>query len=57
VVGITFAIQGKLEDPVVLVNPMSVLTPGIFRQIFEFRGQAPDPVSSTSDFDVAVPAR
>ena len=38
-------------------NPMSVLTPGIFRQIFEFRGPAPDPVSSTSDFDVAVPAR
>jgi hypothetical protein len=57
VVGITFAIQGKLEDPAVLVNPMSVLTPGIFRQIFEFRGPAPDPVSSTSDFDVAVPAR
>ena len=34
-VGITFTIQGKLDDPNVLVNPMSVLTPGIFRQIFE----------------------
>ena len=38
VVGITFAIKGKLEDPAVLINPMSVMTPGIFRQIFEFGG-------------------
>ncbi|MBM3544435.1 MAG: hypothetical protein FJX44_08030 [Alphaproteobacteria bacterium] len=35
-VGITFAIKGKLDNPTVLVNPMSVMTPGIFRQIFEF---------------------
>ena len=34
-IGITFTVQGKLTDPAVLVNPMSVLTPGIFRQIFE----------------------
>ncbi len=38
-IGITFTVQGKLDDPAVLVNPMSVLTPGIFRQIFE-GGQA-----------------
>ena len=43
VVGITFAIKGKLDDPSVLVNPMSVMTPGIFRQIFEFTGSVPDP--------------
>ena len=43
VVGITFAIKGKLDDPAVLVNPMSVMTPGIFRQIFEFTGSVPDP--------------
>jgi hypothetical protein len=43
VVGITFAIKGKLDDPQVLVNPMSVMTPGIFRQIFEFTGSVPDP--------------
>ncbi|HXG78343.1 MAG TPA: AsmA-like C-terminal domain-containing protein [Methyloceanibacter sp.] len=42
VVGITFAIKGKLDEPQVLVNPMSVMTPGIFRQIFEFTGSAPD---------------
>ena len=43
VVGITFAIKGKLDDPSVMVNPMSVMTPGIFRQIFEFTGTVPDP--------------
>ncbi len=41
-VGITFAIRGTLEDPSVLVNPVSVMTPGIFRQIFEFTGSVPD---------------
>ena len=45
VVGITFAIKGKLDNPTVLVNPMSVMTPGIFRQIFEFTGSVPDPNS------------
>ncbi|MEG6509325.1 AsmA-like C-terminal domain-containing protein [Methyloligella sp. 2.7D] len=42
IVGITFAIKGKLQDPAVLVNPMSVVAPGIFRQIFEFNGQPPN---------------
>ncbi|MFD0987578.1 YhdP family protein [Methyloligella solikamskensis] len=41
IVGITFAIKGNLSDPAVLVNPMSVVAPGIFRQIFEFQGQPP----------------
>lgn len=53
VVGITFAIKGKLDEPTVLVNPMSVMTPGIFRQIFEFTGSAadqPPPPPSPSSF-------
>jgi hypothetical protein len=32
----------------VLVNPMSVMTPGIFRQIFEFTGTVPDAAASSS---------
>ena len=47
-VGITFAIKGKLDDPSVLVNPMSVMTPGIFRQIFEFTGTVPDAAAASS---------
>jgi AsmA-like C-terminal region/Protein of unknown function len=48
VVGITFAIKGKLEDPTVLVNPMSVMTPGIFRQIFDFTGSVPDSAAAAN---------
>jgi AsmA-like C-terminal region len=48
VVGITFAIKGKLDDPQVLVNPMSIMTPGIFRQIFEFTGSTPESASAAT---------
>ncbi len=54
VVGITFAVKGSLDDPTVLVNPISVMTPGIFRQIFDFTGSVPDkppPPSSASGLD------
>jgi hypothetical protein len=47
VVGITFAIKGKLENPAVLVNPMSVMTPGIFRQLFEFSSDGTDAAAAT----------
>jgi hypothetical protein len=33
--GITFAIQGSLARPQVIANPLSVVTPGIFREIFQ----------------------
>ncbi|WP_162901538.1 AsmA-like C-terminal domain-containing protein [Breoghania sp. L-A4] len=35
--GVTFRVSGTLEDPVLSVNPMSAIAPGIFRKIFEFR--------------------
>lgn len=59
VVGITFAVQGPLNDPNVLVNPMSVVAPGIFRQIFEFRAQgqnaaATQPAAPPSDFEAGL---
>ena len=41
IVGITFAVQGPLEAPQAIVNPLSIVTPGIFRQIWEF--QPPQP--------------
>jgi hypothetical protein len=47
-VGITFAIKGGLTDPSVFVNPVSVMTPGIFRQIFEFTGTVPDAAAASS---------
>ncbi len=42
IVGITFAVKGPMHDPNVLVNPMSMVAPGIFRQIFEYTGPSPD---------------
>ncbi|MEL7542879.1 MAG: AsmA-like C-terminal region-containing protein, partial [Pseudomonadota bacterium] len=32
--GVTFGVQGRLDKPDVLVNPVSFVAPGIFRQIF-----------------------
>jgi hypothetical protein len=33
--GMTFAIQGAMDRPQVIVNPLSMLAPGIFRDIFQ----------------------
>lgn len=35
ILGITFAIQGSMNSPQVLVNPLSLVAPGIFREIFQ----------------------
>jgi hypothetical protein len=37
VFGVTYAMKGPLDDPTLTVNPLSVLTPGILRRIFEFK--------------------
>lgn len=36
-IGITFRVSGKMEDPQLDINPLSVIAPGIFRSVFEFR--------------------
>ena len=35
-IGVTFKVDGKLGAPSLMINPLSVITPGIFRKIFEF---------------------
>jgi hypothetical protein len=35
--GITFKLSGKTASPNLVVNPLSLIAPGIFRQIFEFQ--------------------
>ena len=57
VVGITFAIKGRLDEPQVLVNPMSVMTPGIFRQIFEFTGSVPEQAAPSSPSSFLEPGQ
>ncbi len=41
VFGLTFGIKGRLQKPTVLINPVSAVTPGIFRQIFDFTSNKP----------------
>ena len=36
--GITFLVQGSLQQPQVIVNPLSLVTPGIFRTLMEMTG-------------------
>lgn len=40
--GVTFAVRGELDNPKFSINPASILAPGVFRQIFEFRAQGGD---------------
>ena len=55
--GFTFAVDGPLAKPEVLVNPVSGVAPGIFRQIFEIGPEAqgiehrgtPAPALTTGD--------
>ncbi len=39
--GITFAIQGSMAQPQVVVNPLSMVAPGIFREIFQMTNSNP----------------
>lgn len=38
-VGVTFAVQGPLDNPQFRINPLSALVPGAFRELFEFRAK------------------
>ncbi len=42
-VGVTFAVQGALDNPQFRINPLSALVPGAFRELFEFRAQEQPP--------------
>ncbi|HEV7345110.1 MAG TPA: AsmA-like C-terminal domain-containing protein [Devosia sp.] len=42
-VGVTFAVQGPLDDPQFRINPLSMLVPGAFRELFEFRAKEQPP--------------
>ncbi|WMS42536.1 AsmA-like C-terminal region-containing protein [Acuticoccus sp. MNP-M23] len=35
--GVTFRLVGPIDNPQLVLNPMSAIAPGIFRKIFEFR--------------------
>lgn len=39
--GVTYAIQGSMENPQVVVHPLSMIAPGIFREMFQMTPQSP----------------
>jgi hypothetical protein len=39
VLALTFGVSGRASAPTVSINPLSAITPGIFRKIFEFRNE------------------
>jgi hypothetical protein len=47
----TYRMTGPLEDPEVKVNPLSVLAPGIFRNLFGIFAGGPKPNSENADMD------
>jgi hypothetical protein len=47
VFGLTYAMKGNLNEPVLSTNPLSVLTPGILRRIFEFSPAKEQPLAQT----------
>ena len=57
IAGITFAIQGSMDRPQVIVNPLSMLAPGIFRDIFQMTPFDPKVQRRDDDTGSAVPSR
>lgn len=35
-IGVTYKLEGKAKSPQLYINPLSIIAPGIFRQIFEY---------------------
>lgn len=48
-IGITFRLTGSLEDPKLEINPISIIAPGIFRNIFQFQPAEADRVRRSND--------
>lgn len=55
VFGVTYSMKGPLADPTLTVNPLSVLTPGILRRIFEFRPPEMPPQEAEEQAKAAQP--
>ena len=53
IIGLTYQARGDLDEPAVVVNPLSMITPGIFRRIFEFGGA---PAQQSQALPPAAPA-
>ena len=48
VLGITYSVSGPIDNPKVTVNPLSALTPGILRRIFDRHGGTSQQTANTT---------
>jgi hypothetical protein len=55
ILGITFALQGSNKNPEVIVNPLSLVAPGIFRDIFQMTSPNPK-IQARDEEKPAAPA-
>jgi hypothetical protein len=46
ILGLTYQMKGNIAEPSILVNPLSMFTPGILRRIFEFGPPKPPAVTN-----------
>ena len=53
IIGVTYNASGSIDEPKISVNPLAMLTPGIFRRIFE--GGVPSAPHSTTGGSEAAP--
>ena len=51
--GVTYSMTGNAEQPTIATNPLSILTPGILRRIFE--GHIPTAANAPSNAQAAAP--
>jgi hypothetical protein len=52
-VGVTYEVVGKPDNPVLHVNPLSALAPGLLRKVFEFPATSPATIPSAPDDNAA----
>ncbi|GEM_PF-1341274 len=55
VLAVSYAVNGRRTSPNVVVNPLSALTPGVFRQIFEPQNATPKPVETSAPAETETP--
>ncbi len=56
ILGTTYSVRGNADEPEISVNPLSMLTPGILRRIFEGRIPTAKPVTPPMSQPTAPPA-
>ena len=47
IIGLSYSVSGDADEPKVTINPLSIMTPGIWRRVFE--GKMPNAANAPSN--------